>query len=305
MKKEPNALSQKRKALGRGLDALLATKKPAPAAAPGPSPIEVDPSVETIRQLSLALIDANPDQPRQTFSAESIAELAQSIRIDGVIQPLIVRPAGDRYLLIAGERRMRAAQAAGLMEVPAVVRDIADDRVLEIALIENIQREDLNSIEVAQALQRMAHELSLSHEELAQRTGKNRTTITNLLRLLKLPASVQRLVAQGQLQMGHARALLALSEETDQVEVADEVLRRGLSVRQVEELVRKRLQPVPEPEPKPVDPNVEAAVETLERALGTRVRLIQRGRQSGKIEIEYSSQDELDRIYAHLTGDES
>ena len=300
MKKTTQPSPLPRKALGRGLDALLTAKKAAPS---GPAPVAVDPTSETIRQLPIDHIDANPDQPRQTFSTESIEELAQSIRIDGVIQPLIVRPQGGRYLLIAGERRMRAAQAAGLSEVPAVVRNIADDRVLEIALIENIQREDLNSIEVAQALQRMAHELGLSHEELALRTGKSRTTITNLLRLLRLPGPVQKMIASDALQMGHARALLALPEAADQLDVADEVLRRGLSVRQVEELVRKRLQPQPEPTPKPVDPNIEAAVETLERALGTRVRLVQRGKQSGKIEIEYSSQDELDRIYSQLTGE--
>ncbi len=304
MKKKSPSGSPSRKALGRGLGALLTTNKPAPAKQPETAP-EPEPGGESVRYVSLSLIDANPDQPRQTFSERSIEELAQSIRIDGVIQPILLRPEGERYLLIAGERRLRATAVAGLSEIPAVVRDIPDDRVLEIALIENIQREDLNPLEVAQALQRMAMELQLSHEELAQRTGKNRATITNQLRLLRLPPPVQQMIANNELQMGHARALITLPHEADQREIAEEIRRRGLSVRQVEELVRKKLLPATEPvEPPPPDPNEAAAVETLEQALGAKVRLVKRGKSKGRIEIEFSSEDELQRIYSLLTGDD-
>jgi len=305
MKKKSPAGSPSRQALGRGLGALLTSNKPAPVKPPE-TPAEPEPGDESVRYVPLTLIDANPDQPRQTFSERSIEELAQSIRTDGVIQPILLRPEGERYLLIAGERRLRASAVAGLSEIPAVVRDIPDDRVLEIALIENIQREDLNPLEVAQALQRMAMELQLSHEELAQRTGKNRATITNQLRLLRLPIPVQQMIANNELQMGHARALIALPHEADQREIAEQIRKRGLSVRQVEELVRKKLLPQTEtPPPPPPDPNEAAAVDNLEQALGARVRLVKRGKNKGRIEIEFSSQDELQRIYSLLTGDDA
>ena len=303
MKKKSLAGSASRKALGRGLGALLASNKPVPVHSDAGRSESSD---ESVRMTPLSLIDANPNQPRQTFSERSIEELAQSIRTDGVIQPILLRPEGDRFLLIAGERRLRAAALAGLSAIPAVVRDIPDDRILEIALIENIQREDLNPLEVAQALQQMSMEFQLSHEELAQRTGKNRATITNQLRLLRLPVPVQRMIAADELQMGHARALLSLPHEADQREIAEEIRRRGLSVRQVEEIVRKKLLPEPEPPPlPPPDPNEAAAVENLERAIGARVRLVKRGKQKGRIEIEFSSHDELQRIYSLLTGDDA
>lgn len=298
-KKSPTG-SASRKALGRGLGALLSTKKPAGDETGGPEAAEGD----VVRLVPLTLIDANPDQPRQAFSEQSIAGLAQSIRSDGVIQPILLRPEGERYLLIAGERRLRATAVAGLTEIPAVVRNIPDDRILEIALIENIQREDLNPLEVARALHRLSTELRLSHEELASRTGKGRATITNQMRLLRLPPMVQDLIAGDELQMGHARALLSLHDAMDQIEVAEQIHRKGLSVRQVEELVRQKLQPTPEPPPPPVpDPNEAAAVENMERALGARVRLVKRGKNKGRIEIEYSSPDELQRIYSLLTNE--
>ncbi len=300
MKNSPSNPPASRKALGRGLGALLTSKKQ-PSTPVDPIAAEAEGAV--IRNIPLRLIDANPDQPRQTFSERSIEELAQSIRTDGVIQPVLVRPKGERYLLIAGERRMRAGAVAGLAKIPAIVRDIPDDRVLEIALIENIQREDLNPLEVAQALQRMANEFQLSHEELAQRTGKSRVTITNQLRLLRLPAEVRQMIATNELLSGHARALLTLDDEVQQLEIAKQIQDKGLSVRQVEELVRKRLEPVPPPPPPPeIDPNVSAAVEALEQAIGARVRLIRRGKRSGRIEIEWSSEEELDRIYSLLTN---
>ncbi len=299
----------RRQALGRGLNALLPSKTGAqtaaarpPAKPPAGAPTET--AGESIRSLDLALIDPNPDQPRTRFDADAVEELAQSIRADGVIQPILVRPSGDRYLLVAGERRWRAAKLAGLSEIPAIVRDIADDRLLEIALIENIQREDLNPIEVSQALRRLAQELQLSHEELAQRTGKDRTTITNLLRLLRLPIEIQNMVAEGKLAGGHARALLSLEDETQQLRLAERVIAQGLSVRAVEKLVKTFLDPPPQPQPEPVDPNIAAAVESLEEALGARVRLLPRGKSGGRIQIEYSSQEELDRIYSLITGDD-
>ena len=299
MKQKSPTGSASRQALGRGLGALLTSKKPGA----GESSLDTA-SGDSIRTVPLHLIDANPDQPRQTFSEQSIQELAQSIRTDGVIQPILLRPEGERYLLIAGERRLRATAVAGFTEIPAVVRDIPDDRILEIALIENIQREDLNPLEVARALQRLSMELQLSHEELANRTGKSRTTITNQMRLLRLPAMVQGLIADNQMQMGHARALLSLTEEADQIEVAALIRRRGLSVRQVEEIVRKKLEPPVElPPPPEPDPNEAAAVETLERALGTRVRLVRSGKRKGRIEIDFGSDDELQRIYSLLADE--
>ena len=297
----------RRKALGRGLNALLSSK-PAGAAAPGktaaPAAQPAAPAVDgEIRKVSLSAIDVNPHQPRTEFAPEALEELARSIKADGVIQPILVRPNGDRYLLVAGERRMRAAKAAGLDAIPAVVREIDDDKLLEIALVENIQREDLNPIEVAVALQRLAQVLQLSHEEVAQRTGKDRSTITNLLRLLRLPADIQALVAEKQLSMGHARALLALQDEDQQRDVAHKIIAKGMSVRQVEQLVKQLLEP-PEPKPEtPPDPNVEAAVEELERSLGTRVRLVARGKKKGRIEIEYNSPEELERIYELLVSE--
>jgi len=289
-----------RKALGRGLNALLANR-PAPTAVP--SAPAAGPG-EAVQNLDPRLIDPNPDQPRTRFDDAAIQELAQSIRADGVIQPILVRPSGARYLIVAGERRWRAAQVAGLDRIPAIIREIDDDKILEIALIENIQREDLNPIEVAQALLRLGQELELSHEELAQRTGKDRTTVTNLLRLLRLPIEVQQLVAEDKIAMGHARAILALDDEQQRISVAEQVARKGLSVRAVEQLIKQMLQPEEPKKPKTIDPNVAAAVESLEQALGAPVRLIQRNAKRGRIEIEYSSPEELDRIYTLITGEE-
>ena len=292
----PVKTTKRRKALGKGLDSLIKSR-PAAQAEPAPQP------GETVRKIAVDRIDPNPHQPRTKFDTAGIEELSRSIRADGVIQPILVRPQGSRYLIVVGERRWRASQMAGLREVPAVVREIPDEQVLEIALVENIQREDLNPIEVAVALRRLAQELQLSHEELAQRTGKDRTTVTNLLRLLRLPSDIQDLVADKRLTMGHARTLLALDRDDQQREIAAKIVDKGLSVRQTEQLVRRILEPPPPKEPPPADPNVEAARERLEHALGTKVQLIQRGNK-GRIEIEYSSPDELDRIYSLLTGEE-
>ena len=290
-----------RKALGRGLSALLPSTRPlAPPSAvvqsappPGPLRIPIDE------------IDPNPLQPRSSFQADRLAELAQSIREHGIIQPLIVRSAVGRYQLVAGERRWRAAKIAGLSQVPVIVQDYADDRLMEVALIENIQREDLNPIEVAHAFERLVRDHKLSHEQIAQRTGKDRTTITNMLRLLRLPGDIQLLLAEHRLSMGHARALLSLPTPELQIQVAERIASEGLSVRQVERLVQKMTGPrVPKAvEQVDPDPNLKFAIEQLERVLGTRVRVVEKSHQRGRIEIDYYSLEDLQRIYEMLVGE--
>jgi ParB family chromosome partitioning protein len=249
-------------------------------------------------RVAVALIDPNPLQPRTVFQPERLRELADSIQVHGMIQPLVVRPHGERYQLVAGERRWRAARIAGLAEVPAIVQAVPDDRLLEITLVENIQREDLNPLEVAHALDRLARELKLSHEEIARRTGKDRTTITNMLRLLKLPLDIQQLVAERRLSMGHARSILGLPTEELQRQVAEKATAQGLSVRQVERLVQRMTgSREPKPGDEVLDPNVKAAIAEMERILGTRVRILGKPDQRGRIEIEYYSGDDLQRIY--------
>jgi len=242
-------------------------------------------------------------QPRTVFQPDRLRELAQSIEANGIIQPLIVRQNGDRYELIAGERRWRASRMAGLTEVPVVVQNTANDHLLEVSLIENIQREDLNPIEIAQAFDKLHREHLLSHEDIARRTGKDRTTVTNTLRLLKLPPDIQLLLAEHRLSMGHARALLGLGDPEHQRQLAEKTSAQGLSVRQVERMVQKMSEDREEGEAegKKQDPNVRAAADELERALGTRVRIVEKTEQRGRIEIEYYSQDDLDRIYTHIT----
>lgn len=291
-----------RKALGRGLGALLSNRTaPKPeAAAPATAPTPPETANDGIRRIPIDLIDANPTQPRTVFEPDRLQELADSIKANGIIQPLVVRSHGMRYELVAGERRWRASRMAGIGEVPVVVQDIADDRLLEISLVENIQREDLNAIEVAHAFDRLARDLQLSHDEIARRTGKDRTTISNTLRLLKLPSDLQQLVAERRLSMGHARAILGLPTEELQRQIAEKASAQGLSVRQVERLVQKM---TTEREPKPeaeADPNVKAAVQELERVLGTRVRITGKPDQRGRIEIDYYSGDDLHRIYSLL-----
>jgi len=271
---------------------------PAVSAEPQAGPVEI----------ALDLVDPNPDQPRSNFQPERLDELAQSIRANGIIQPLIVRRSGARYELVAGERRWRAAKLAGLENIPVVVQDFARDRLLEIALIENIQREDLNALEAAHAFERLAREMGLSHEEIGRRTGKDRSSIANFIRLLKLPAEVQKLVAEGRLAMGQARALLALPDPESQIRIGEKAAAQGMSTRQVEALVRnateRRSDAGDDPKSKPAqDPNVRAAVEQLERTLGTRVRIVEQSEQRGRIEIEYYSQDELNRIYTAIVGE--
>jgi len=292
-----------RKALGKGLSSLLPSRAAAQVTAPVPAP-PAEPPV--VNKLPIDQIEPNPNQPRTVFDAARLQELAASIQANGIIQPLIVRKIGDKYHLIAGERRWRASRLAGLKEVPIVIANIHDDRLLEVALIENIQREDLNPIEVAVAFEKLSNDLNLSHEEIGKRTGKDRTTITNMLRLLRLPGDVQLLLAEKRLSMGHARAILGLPTEELQREVAEKAAAQGLSVRQVEQMVHnmtKAREVKKADEPEPVDPNVKAAIGELEAALGTRVRIVEKAPGKGKIEIDYYSQDDLDRIYAVITGE--
>ncbi len=288
-----------RRALGKGLTALLPTR---PTAQP---PVEITHSGEEVAQLPIELIEPNPLQPRRVFHQDRIEELAQSIRANGIIQPLVVRRHAERYQLVAGERRWRAAKIAGVARVPVVVQEIPDDRLLEITLIENIQREDLNPIEAAQAFDRLCRELHLNHEEVGQRTGKDRSTIANLIRLLQLPPDLQQLIAERRLSAGHARCLLTLPTAELQREVAEKSVAQGWSVRQVERLTQRMME---DRKPKNVDeakadPNVKAAIEQLERVLGTKVRIIERARQKGRIEIDYYSPEDLDRIYSAIVGD--
>jgi ParB family chromosome partitioning protein len=284
--------------LGKGLGSLLPARHPQGALA------EILAAPDTAGTIAIDVIDPNPLQPRRVFQQEKLAELAQSIRANGIVQPLVVRKSGDRFQLVAGERRWRAAKLAGLSQVPAVVQDIPDDHLLEITLIENIQREDLNPIETAIAFQRMATELDISPEDIGQRTGKDRTTVVNSIRLLQLPADLQQLVAERRLSAGHARCLLSLPTPEMQREVAERAVTRGWSVRDMERTTQKMLEGR---KPKSVDeveldPNVKAAIQELERVLGTKVRIIEKAKQKGRIEIDYYSPEDLDRIYAAIVG---
>ena len=280
-----------RKVLGKGLGALLPQMS-----------TRVPDAVQAVIEIPIARIDPNPVQPRTTFDSESLGELAASIRSDGVLQPVLVSRAGDRYTLVVGERRLKACRLAGLPTIPAIVREIEPDKLLEVTLVENIQREDLNPIEVAMALDRMVSDLHLIHEELAVRTGMSRASITNHLRLLRLPPSVRKLVRERKLQMGHARALLPLDRSSDQETLADHAARSQLSVREVERMVRNLLRPARRRNERAVDPNVAAAVEELERVLQAPVRLRQRTGEKGCLEIAYSSQEQLSAIYDRIVG---
>jgi len=246
-------------------------------------------------------------QPRTSFNSDGLEELAASIRANGIIQPIIVRRMGDGYQIVAGERRWWAARIAELEEVPVVVQDVADRAMLEVALIENIQREDLNPIETAHAFERLGRDLGLSQEEIGRRTGKDRTSIANIVRLLKLPKEVQLLVAERRLSMGHARAILGLGTADEQIQLAEKTVALGLSVRQVETQVQEMTADRGKPpaglrKESAQDPNVRAAADELERALGTRVRIVELSEQRGRIEIEYYSQADLDRLYQQIVG---
>jgi len=284
----------KRPALGKGLSALIPD-----ATEPRLGPLEVD----------IDRIVPNSFQPRRQMDDGRLDDLARSIKSNGVIQPIVVRRMGDRFHIIAGERRWRAAQKAGLHRVPVVVREIVagqERSLLEMALIENIQRENLNPIDEAQAYRRLTEEFQLTQDDIATAVGKDRATVANFMRLLKLPEDVRADVATGNLSMGHARALLALPKEGDQRRLARDVIARSLSVRETESLVRKAVEtegrtPAEEPAKPPVDVHTRAAEDRLKLLLGTKVRIVRQGPR-GRIEIDFASEAELIRIFDQMTG---
>ena len=284
-------MADKRRALGRGLSALI-PDFPSPTALPA-GPLEVD----------LDLIEPNREQPRRDFDETRLAALAQSIKETGVLQPIVVcRREEGSYEIVAGERRWRAAQRAGLLKVPVVVRDVPDDKRLELALIENVQRENLNPVEEARAYRRLAAEFGRTQEQIAQAVGKDRATVANYQRLLALPDDVQADIASGVLTMGHARALASLPDAAAQRSAARDVRGGGLSVRATEALVKQRLAPPPPRQPPPpADVHTRAAADALRVALGSRVEIVRR-RRGGQIRIAFGSEDELQRLFARLSA---
>lgn len=283
---------EKRPALGKGLSALI-PDAPEPVKS-GPTEVDVD------------LISPNEYQPRLRQDDTRLDELAQSIKANGVIQPIVVRKVEGGYRIIAGERRWRAAQRAGLLRVPVYVKEVAagkDAQLLEMALVENIQREDLNPIDEAAAYEKLSTDFKMTQEEIAAAVGKDRSSVANHLRLLKLPHEVRAEVAGGRLSMGHARALLAVADEAGQRQVAREVIAQNLSVRETETLVKRFGQPAPAARAAAAgnDVNTRAAEERLRLTLGTRVRIVRRGK-GGKIEVDFTNEDELQRLFERLMG---
>lgn len=285
-----------RKALGRGLAALLSAEGTATA-------------TEDASDIPVDLIDPSALQPRTVFDEAKLAELARSIMANGVVQPLLVRRKGARFELIAGERRWRAAQLAGLTRIPAVLRNVSDDKVLELALIENIQREDLNPIEEARAYKKLIDTLGLTQETVAERVGRDRSYVTNYLRLLKLPDDLQELLQVGRLSTGHARALLGADHADVQRRLARKIIEQDLSVRATERLVKQTTEVrsarrTAITKPQEVDANIRAAENKLRRKFGTQVRIVQSaGGQTGRIELEFYNQGDLDRLYSLLSAD--
>jgi ParB family transcriptional regulator, chromosome partitioning protein len=287
-------MSLQTKGLGRGLSALITSA--------------AEPKADTVNEINglrvrIDLITPSPFQPRRSFDEAKIEELATSIRNQGIIQPLVVRHINDRYELIAGERRWRAAMKAGLNEVPVVIRDASDNEALQLALVENLQREDLNAIEEASGYRRLQEEFHWSQEEMADKVGKSRPAIANSLRLLSLPNVIQLEIAQGNLPPGQARALLGLQSEALIISTCRDVITKGLSTRETEKLVRALISGKRHRRTPVIDPDLRAVVENMQRALGTRVRLLPKARSNkGKIEIEYYSLPELQRIIETIIG---
>jgi len=285
-----------RQPLGRGLSALLGEDTATPSVSASPMEIDVD------------LIEPNPEQPRTRFDDAHLEDLARSIRANGVVQPIVVRKRNGRYQIIAGERRWRATQRAGLRKIPAVVKDIPDDKLLELALVENIQRQELNAIEEANAYRKLIDYVGLTQEMVAERVGKDRTLIATSIRLLKLPNDVQKLIIEGSLSAGHGRALLMTDDPKVQRAVAQSAVDIGLSVRETEKAVKRASRKGSQnTENKSVtvqiDPNVKSAETKLTRVLSTKVTIIPSGRRAGgKIEIEYYNTDDLDRLFTMLVG---
>jgi ParB family transcriptional regulator, chromosome partitioning protein len=302
--REPEAPPvQPQQALGPEAQLLRTTAEAPPtqlaasatAAAPALSP------TEGLVQVDIDLIDPSPFQPRTRFGEEALEELSRSIRVSGIVQPLVVRRIGHRYQLIAGERRWRAAQRAAMSRVPAVVRDVRDEMALEMTLVENLQREDLNPIEQARAFQRLTEEFHLTQEEVAERTGKDRATIANCVRLLRLEEAIQDLLEEGRLTAGHGRALLAIAEPHDRIELALRIARGGMTVRQVERFAARASRVKPERSPMTIDANAKWAIEELQRKFGTKITIhpLRPGRP-GQLVFEYYSTSDLTRLYDQL-----
>lgn len=281
-----------RKPLGRGLSALLGEDTAAATAD----------AVASVNELDIDLIDPNPEQPRTRFTDKALDELSQSITANGVVQPIVVRRLDSRYQIVAGERRWRASQRAGLRKIPAVVREVSDDKLLELALIENIQRQELNPIEEAKAYRKLIDNIGLTQEQVSERVGKERTLIATSLRLLRLPEDIQVLLEERKLSAGHGRALLLSDDVTVQRKVARQIIDDAMSVREAERAVKKstkRLQTIDKKTVTPlVDPNMRAAETKLMRKFGTNVKIVDKGDgKGGKIEIEYYTMTDLDRIF--------
>ena len=277
-----------RQSLGRGLSALLGEDKTTAASADA--------------EIDIDLIDPNPQQPRTRFAESSLDELAQSIRANGVVQPIVVRPKGERYEIVAGERRWRASQKAELRRIPAVVKEVSDDKLLELALVENIQRQELNPIEEAKAYRKLIDNIGLTQEMVAERVGKSRTIVTTAMRLLKLPGEIQKNLEEGKLSAGHGRALLMTEDPKIQNSIARAIIEKGLSVRETEQAVKKggaaTLKTANKSVTRIVDPNVKVAETKLMRTLSTNVKILPAKKgKGGKIEIEYYGVDDLNRIY--------
>ncbi|HEX8255974.1 MAG TPA: ParB/RepB/Spo0J family partition protein [Thermoanaerobaculia bacterium] len=292
-------MSTQKKALGRGIGALIPSR-PAAEAAPAAAPAA--PAGAGLANVPIGEISPNPYQPRRTFNDASIEELSRSVREHGIIQPLVVTRTGDnKYRLIAGERRFRAAQKAGLEVVPVVIKEtMTDSDVLQVALIENIQREDLNPIEEAYAYHQLHEEFNLTQEEISKRVGKERSTVANFLRLLRLPDPVKKLLAAGQLSMGHARAILAVDSAKKQEQLAERVVKRNLNVRQTEMLAAESSPKTEQPE-KEKDVFTRDAEDRLTRALRSKVE-IDRKRRGGVIHVRFGSEDELIRLVDEMMG---
>ncbi|ARN73989.1 ParB/RepB/Spo0J family partition protein [Oceanicoccus sagamiensis] len=304
-------MAAKKRGLGRGLDALLGgagNSKPTEVAEPGqpvaePTSPSATPTDGDLRNLPVDLIQRGKYQPRRDMQPEALEELAESIKAQGVMQPIVVRPiSADKYEIIAGERRWRATQLAGLDSIPAVVRQVPDEAAIAMALIENIQREDLNAMEEAMALSRLQQEFDLTHQEVADAVGKSRATVSNLLRLMTLRDDVQRMLEHGDLEMGHAKALLGLPLE-HQSAAANTVVSKGLSVRQTESLVRSRLAELESPKAKKkqaIDPDIQKLQDQLSEKVGVPVTIDHSAKGKGRLVLNYNSLNELDGILNHI-----
>jgi ParB family chromosome partitioning protein len=296
-----------RNALGRGLSALIREPEAESAVAPVEAPVAVPAAAkdgrETIQQIDIDLIEPSPYQPRTRFQESALEELSRSIQASGVIQPLLVRPKGDRFELIAGERRWRAAQRASLGRVPVIVRHIPDEAAVEMTLIENLQREDLNAIEQAAAFDRLMRDFHLTQEQVAERTGKDRATIANAIRLLKLESPIQDLISESKLSAGHGRALLSIQDAKNRLECAQRAAKGGMTVRQIERLATRPVKSSSVGGTTIIDANTRAALEELQRKYGTRVTLRPGPNgKSGQILFDYYSGNDLTRLYDQLMG---